>query len=546
MKNIFTICMTSFLVLLSFQACTEEELVTINDPLELDENSIQYQQFMEERAIQLIKTYRFDKLGNTIDRIKDPVARERVLALLTEYRTIAFNDALYFAKPNNDTIFFFPPNIEDRKEAKRISFYFTSPGPVVNERGVLHGFKNFPKVESLEFTNSLATGIKDLNTLTELKKFKWEFIPYYFNELNPDIELVPLPLEFDFSQNSKLENLSLNYAEMDNLKFPAHKIQSVGIGYSIIKKAEDIDAIAANTAIIRWSTSEENELVLKSKNIDSLFIDLAGLTSIDISETKLLTFDIMNVEKLKLNEGLKKLKLTATNLTEKPSFPKDLQNLYLTDYKLQDKNLSAITGLKNFTISCPGFDGLTVPTNVEELEFGIPWPYTAEVSSGINQDYSNLTKLKKVTIYNGTIDQAELVFPSNLEYIYFDSPQKMNGIGDYSNISSLKTFMGKYTNFEHAPKLPASLTKLDFFFLTLPSGSTLDISNLTNLNYLRINATTKDTPFTLVLPTNLTEIAVKAGYGGINSARGSIILPAGSTIINAPAWLSQYVHIGNI
>src|SRR5690606_22943195 len=144
MKKIFTVGIISLLALSSFQACTKEELITINDPLELDENSVQFQQYMEERAVQLIKKYRFDQLGNTIDRIKDPVVRERVIALLTEYRDRAFNEALYYAKPNGDTIFFFPPNIDNRFETKRLLISNLYQKAVVNEIGVLHGFKNFP------------------------------------------------------------------------------------------------------------------------------------------------------------------------------------------------------------------------------------------------------------------------------------------------------------------------------------------------------------------------------------------------------------------
>ena len=227
MKKIFTIGIISLLALSSFQACTKEELVTINNPLELDENSIQYQQYMEERAIQLIKEYRFDRLGNTIDRIKDPVARERVLALLAEYRNRAFNEALYYAKPNKDTIFFFPPNIDSRLEAKRLYISNLYQKAVVNEIGVLHGFKNFPNVETVDIGNSLATGIKDLNGLPELKTFNWTFEPYYFREFYPDVELAPRPLDFDFSQNHKLETVNISYVDLNNLKFHATKIKSV-------------------------------------------------------------------------------------------------------------------------------------------------------------------------------------------------------------------------------------------------------------------------------------------------------------------------------
>ncbi|MBX3255429.1 MAG: hypothetical protein KF862_14905 [Chitinophagaceae bacterium] len=547
MKKIFTISIVSALLLFCFQACTKEELVTINEPLELDENSIQYQQYMEERATQLIKQYRFDQLGNTIDRIKDPVARERVLALLTEYRDRAFNEALYYAKPNGDTVFFFPPNIDDRKEAIRLYISNLYQKSVVNEIGVLHGFKNFPKVETVEIGNSLATGIRDLNGLPELKTFNWTFEPYYFGQFYPEVELAPVPLELDFSQNHKLETIGISYVDLANLKFPAHKIQSVELASAIINKAEEIDAIATSNLGLE-GVSEQPSLILTGKNIDSLLTNLNLLNTLDISATNILTLDTRDVEKIKLNNGLKKLTLDADKLNEKPALPNSLEQLDIGGYKLSDKNFSAATSLKYFSFSSAGFNGLTLPTNVEEIQLTVPWPYTAEVNSGISQDYSNLTKLKKVTINQASIDLTSLVFPSSLEYISFSntSPEKISGIADFSSLNNLKSFLvGYYVAFEHMPKLPSSLSKFEARGVELPSGATMDLSNLTNLDYLRVNAWASQ-PFTLILPTNLTEAAVQAGYGSVNQAWGSILLPTGSTIVNAPAWLSQYVYIGDI
>ncbi|MFA7493971.1 MAG: hypothetical protein WCZ43_10720, partial [Proteiniphilum sp.] len=157
MNTRIIIAFASLWILLGFQACTKQELITVNEPVELDENSIQYQQYMVERATELIKAYRFDQLGNTIDRIKDSEAKARVTALLTEYRDRAFNEALYYATPSGDTIFFFPPGIDSRLEAKRLYISNLYQKAVVNEIGVLHGFKNFPAVETVDMGNSLAT-----------------------------------------------------------------------------------------------------------------------------------------------------------------------------------------------------------------------------------------------------------------------------------------------------------------------------------------------------------------------------------------------------
>jgi len=332
MKKIFTVGIISLLALSSFQACTKEELITINDPLELDENSVQFQQYMEERAVQLIKKYRFDQLGNTIDRIKDPVVRERVIALLTEYRDRAFNEALYYAKPNGDTIFFFPPNIDNRFETKRLLISNLYQKAVVNEIGVLHGFKNFPNVETVDIGNSLATGIKDLNSLPELKAFHWTFEPYYFAQFYPEVELAPRPLEFDFSQNDKLETVNIQYVDLANLKFPVTKIKNVSLTDAIVNKSQEINAITANDIRIA-GVSEAKDLVLTSQATDALILNLAGVSSLDMSEANIKTFtNGLGVEKIKFNEGLKKLSLNAIDLKELPTFPISIEELTVHNY----------------------------------------------------------------------------------------------------------------------------------------------------------------------------------------------------------------------
>ena len=477
-------------MLLLFQACTEEELVTINDPLELDENSLQYQQYMEERAIELIKTYRFDQLGNTIDRIKDPVTREKVLALLTEYRTIAFNEALYIAKPTNDTLFFFPPNVEDRKEAKGITLNYTMNSmTTLNAIGVLHGFKNFPKLENLIFYNSLATSIKDLNTLPELKRFDWRVDAYDFSQRYPDIELTPSPVDFDFSQNNKLEDLLLEYVEMGNLKFSTTKIKTVIIRNSVVNKGEDLDAFAANNLSI-YGASKSAELTLKSKNIDSLTLYLDGLSSLDISGANMLKLDLSskeNLEKIKLNEGLKKLvSFRAGKLTEKPNFPKSLQELYIENYSLSDKNFSTASGLKNMTWSGAGHNELVLPNSLEALTVSIPSPY-----SPINYDYSNLHNLKKITIQNGDFDQTTIQFPLGLESLSITSSGRrlsINDDGDYSDFVNLNTYAVKLATYSKMPKLPSSISKLELLFVYFEDDGKVDLSHLTNLNSFLIQA----------------------------------------------------------
>lgn len=537
MKTILTVAVAGLWILIAFQACTKQELVTVNEPLKLNENSIQYQQYMEERAIELIKKYRFDQLGNTIDRIKDPAAKERVLALLTEYRDRAFNEALYYAKPNGDTIFFFPPNIDDRKEAKRLLIGNPYQKAAVNEIGVLHGLKNFPKVETLDIGNSLATGIKDLDGLPELKTFNWTFVPYYFGEFYPDVELAPVPLALDFSQNHKLETVNIEYVDLANLKFPATKIKSLGLRDAIINKGEEIDAISANALGLKGIYEQPN-LVLTTKNIDSLLTDLNLVNLLDISATNILTLNTRNSEKIKLNNGLKKLILEAGNLKEKPVLSIGLEEATISDYKLSDRDFSSAASLKKISFHSTSFEGLVLPTSLEDVAFYID-RYNGS-GAGINSNYSNLARLKRVHIEGGGFDQTGLVFPPSLEYLSFSD--KASGYGNYSNLANLKEFESMGIELQRMPLFPSSLTKLSIYDLQLSENTTVDLSHLTNLNYLYLytNSYYQKTPVTLILPANLSQEVLQHIWN-VDGREGIIFLPTGSTIVNAPGWLEPYV-----
>ena len=538
MNTRIIIAFASLWILLGFQACTKQELITVNEPVELDENSIQYQQYMVERATELIKAYRFDQLGNTIDRIKDPTERQKVLALLTEYRDRAFNEALYYATPSGDTIFFFPPGIDSRLEAKRLYISNLYQKAVVNEIGVLHGFKNFPAVETVDMGNSLATGIKDLNGLPELKTFNWTFVPYYFGEFYPDVELAPVPLEFDFSENKKLEKINIHYVDLVNLKFPENKIPAVNFGSAIVNSADEIDRIAANSINITGTSTEEG-LALKSKNIDSLILNLTQLKVIDIGESEILNLRISLIEQLTLNNKIEKLTLFAENIKQKPAFPNSLKELTISSYPLSDKDFSTASGLKKMTWGGAGYNDLILPNSLEELTVSIPHPY-----SPVNYDYSNLSNLKKITIQDGDFDQATIQFPLNLESLTITSSGRrltINGDGDYSHLINLNTFAVKLATVSKMPQLPSSISKLELLFVHFKDDGEVDLSHLTNLGSFLLQAQSSEQPVTLILPGNISEAALQAGAASINATQ-AIFIPVGSTVVDAPNWMLKYIR----
>lgn len=490
--------------LLLFQACTKEKLVTVNEPLELDENSPQYQRYLAERAINFIKLYRFDKLGNTIDRITDPGIKAEVTALYNEYRKRAEEEALFYVTPANDTLYFIP-SIAGKPEAQTaLNINFTpivldaqNQRNLINTRGTLQGFKIFPNMEDVGFMNPLATGLKDLEYMPKLKSFSWDKMPDFMEAAYPDEDVrTPTKLNADFSKNGNLETLTLNYIDIADMKFPTHKLKVFLLNNnSVFNTNESLDGLAADNVTI-YAVSDRPDLVLKAKMMDSLKLS-SSVTHLDVSESDLLKLDITGAKKLTLNPGLKKLILNGQELAEKPVLPSGLEELSLTNYGLNDKDFSAASSLKSFEILGDiSNTGLILSASLEHILLG----YGAKTGS---MDYSSYTNLKAFTI-NGSPDLSEM------------------------------------------PRLPSSVATIDFNgFNISATNPTLDLIHLTNIDFLRIFIFST-TPVTLKLPHNLIEQAVQAGYGGVNEVRGSIILPPGSVIENAQDWLSDYVYIGNI
>lgn len=542
MKRILTIILAfSFF---GFLSCTKERLVIKETELEFDENSEEYQTYQAERAMQYIRTFRFEKLGDVLDKINDPTVKKSLQDSLSRYRYLAANEALYYLTKNNDTLFFMPPI-----NGTQIGTNFLgNDNRLVNDKGVIHGFKNFPETETLHFYNNLASGVEGLEFLPNLKILRWVINPDDVIRKYPGEDFEYVPVRADLSRNAELKEIAVSGIELGNFIYPDHELELFSNGGIFATAGGNriptgsLDGLWAKT--ISVGGDADPDFKMKNVRTDSLYFSSA-IKNFDISETEIKGLKIGQIEKLVLNDKLERLWLSSGNLLSKPNFPQSLEELDLSGYELSDKDFSSTSNLKKISLSTKSFEGLLLPGSIEDITFYLD-RYNGS-SAGINRDYSNLPRLKSVTINNGDFDQTGLIFPESLEYLsFFDwSPINVRGAGDYSNLHNLKTFAANQVSFERMPVLPASLSTLQLNGISLPEASTMDLGNLTNLDFLRVHAYYSE-PVTLILPDNLTEAAVSAGYGGVNGVWASIILPVGSTIVNAPEWLSQYVYIGTL
>jgi len=375
-------------------SCTKQELVTVNDPIELDENSRQYQEYMVERAIYSIKVYRFERLGDIVPRIKDPEMRAKVDALYAEYRAKAKADVLYIVTPKNDTLFFKPYAANDAKNFSEDfepgfwnSFRY---GAVINVEGVLQGFQNYPNVTSFSISNSLATGLKGLEFMPKMTRFQWNRpITFDLDKLkdrHPEREFAPFKLKADLSQNHKLESIDLQYVDMSDMVFPSHKLKKFSLGGGSIV-SHNLNSVNAEEITVSRSQSAALELSLSNTVGKISLEDISGLRKLDLKNMKvdetIVLKALPDIEELILPEVM-----TGGLSIRTPSLKK---------LDLKDAN-----GMGNLGLEMPDLEELTLPDAIMgNLNLQLPLVEELALPSSIKGKMTIMTsKLKKLDMKN--------------------------------------------------------------------------------------------------------------------------------------------------
>lgn len=523
MKHIRIILPLFVIVTLLFGSCTKEVLQIIDEPIEIDENSVEYQQYLFERARTAIALYRFEKVDGILDRITEPSLQEEVLELYNLYKTKAKNEGLFIVEETTkDSLYFLIiPRYEYIPPAEATSLYiiFDDAPNMINARGALQGFKNYPKLELLSVEKALPTEVIDLEKMPNLKSFKWSGISSIeFETLFPSEEFEFIPLQADLSKNHQLEEINVSFIESGNITFPNHQLENISIRGKISQGS--LDGLKVKEVLIIEDVSpDENNLIIKDSKIDNLTFKVMSVENLNIAESDIkslnMRYHVKALETLQLNEGLEELYLSAGNLKERLNFPNSLKNLTLSSYPF-DPDFSALTQLDSLIFSqsranSDDFNASTLklPTSLKHIYFG----------SGSN------------IITDG------MQLPESLESIRFDTDTKGNM--DLSYLPKLKEVAFYNNSITEDLKLPASVEKVDMQFSVANQESFIvDLSHLTNIYYLRVQTYSDTGTVTLILPETLTEQALMAP-GTTTSA--NIFLKTGSTIVNAPVWLDKYV-----
>lgn len=548
-KFIYTILSLCSVAL--FASCEKGDILNIvNQDIDLNENSSEYQEYLKERIDTYLAIYRFEEAKRSIAKITDSAIKKDIWLKYNRYYQEALKQGCGYILESGDTLFLKVKN-DDNIASNQLEilteFYDYVGLKSTNKDVTLWGLANFPSLETLSFPSCFVSKVQDLDKLTKLKVFWFEANKEKYDWWFTNKPFKPVDMAgYDLSKNNQLETLSFKGANLTNLKVPATTLQSLSLKNGVYTNA-NLNNIHAKVIDIENSDAADEQLILNNKALQALSI------STNTAENK--AFKLLNVA----NTSLHKL-YVVENADKEHSLKKIILNdkidtLTLGGYlnqivslheSVELEGLSKLNKLKYFAYN-PDFSAVAtkdLPKNIEFLVLGGSGnvPYKDNDSF----DYSHLTKLK--TYSNGKFLSANMKFPEQLDSIHLFPSM---AFGDIKNIDFSHTKLTSgYIYIGHLEKdgkpipmfksivFPATLKRIELYNL---KTEVLDLSRCTQLEALTLDDTTSDELYIkkVILPKNLKKSTFKREPTEFWSGYTIILRDVNkdTVIENKPSWL---------
>lgn len=541
-KFIYTILSLCSVAL--FASCEKGDILNIvNQDIDLNENSSEYQEYLKERIDTYLAIYRFEEAKRSITKITDPTIKKDIWLKYNRYYQEALTQGCGYILESGDTLFLKVKNDDNiaSNQLKSLSEFYDYVGlKSTNKDITLWGLANFPSLETLWFPSCFVSKVQDLDKLTKLKVFSFEANKEKYDWWFTNKPFKPVDMAgYNLSKNNQLETLSFKGADLTNLKVPTTTLQSLSLKNGVYTNA-NLNNIHAKVINIESSDAADEQLIINNKALQSL--------SISTNTTENKAFKLLNVA----NTSLRKLNVVE-NADEAHSLKKIILNdkidtLTVGGYlnqivslhkSVELEGLSKLNKLKHFAYN-PDFSAVAtkdLPKNIEYLE--VDGSGNVPYKDNDSFDYSHLTKLKVYS--NGKFLSANMKFPEQLDSIHLFPSVAFGDIKiiDFSNtkLTAGYVYIGQLEkNGEPIPMFkkmifPATLKRIELYNL---KTEVLDLSRCTQLEKLTINETGLENLHIkkIILPKNLKKSQFVGEY--------SISLQniSNNTVIeNKPSWL---------
>ena len=555
-KTYITLAATTALAL-ALNSCQKGDLLNVvQDDVELNENTAQYQDFIKERVTDYARAYRFEQARANLPKLTDEANRKEGERIINFYHAKALKDGFAYLLPNGDSLFLKMKNEENLPPEKiehilQFNQYAEFKG--LGQDVTLWGAANFPNTKSIYIDEAQITKMLDLDKLTKLEEVRLIFEAGNFDYTLwfPNRPFKPIDVSgYDFSKNDKITWMEFKNCNLTAPKVPANVLPTVNAQYCLFNSST-INSFKARSIKLDGSKSQEPNIKVKNPYLRRLHVSNSeglkegtDILSFDVSESDLTYLSIYQggkkaipTKEIKLNSKLDSLFLYGSTQEYAPK----QGNVKLV-------GLEKLSGLKLLSFN---------PEYIWLLPQEIPCPVTSltiagsgdvDIKEGTLVDYSKVKGLK--VLRNEKYITATTKYPTQLDTLQlapFRYAGKLEQLDlSHLNVKTISLELGnvyrvgisdfgdkKNTLYLKRVVLPATITSAK---LEDMATEVLDLSKLDNVSKLEIDDIYQEERSVkeIIFPKNLKRSNFK------NNNDFLIRVDKGKTkLVNYPSWVTQ-------
>ena len=555
-KTYITLAATTALAL-ALNSCQKGDLLNVvQDDVELNENTAQYQDFIKERVTDYARAYRFEQARANLLKLTDEANRQEGERIINFYHAKALKDGFAYLLPNGDSLFLKMKNEENLPPEKiehilQFNQYAEFKG--LGQDVTLWGAANFPNTKGIYIDEAQITKMLDLDKLTKLEEVRLIFESGNFDYTLwfPNRPFKPIDVSgYDFSKNDKITWMEFKNCNLTAPKVPANVLPTVNAQYCLFNSST-INSFKARSIKLDGSKSQEPNIKVKNPYLRRLHVSNSeglkegtDILSFDVSESDLTYLSIIQggkkaipTKEIKLNSKLDSLFLYGSTQEYAPK----QGNVKLV-------GLEKLSGLKLLSFN---------PEYIWLLPQDIPCPVTSltiagsgdvDLKEGTLVDYSKVKGLK--VLRNEKYITATTIYPTQLDTLQL-APFRYTGELEqldlsHLNVKTVSLKLGnvyrvgisdfgdkKNTLYLKRVVLPATITSAK---LEKMATEVLDLSKLDNVSKLEIDDIYQEERSVkeIIFPKNLKRSNFK------NNNDFLIRVDKGKTkLVNYPSWVTQ-------
>ena len=544
-KTYITLAATTALAL-ALNSCQKGDLLNVvQDDVELNENTAQYQEFIKERVTDYARAYRFEQARANLPKLTDEANRKEGERIINFYHAKALKDGFAYLLPNGDSLFLKMKN-EENLPPEKIE-YISLSNQYAEFKGLgqdvtLWGAANFPNTKSIYIDEAQITKMLDLDKLTKLEEVRLIFDADNFDYTLwfPNRPFKPIDVSgYDFSKNDKITWMEFKNCDLTAIKAPTNVFPMFKASYCEYN-ANTINTPRARKMQFETCNILDPDIKVTNPHLRSLTITTdynannRGFRTFDISASRINYFSIYQqsskqheVEEIKLNQYLDTLEIVGLGNRQK---------------KAKIVGLDKINKLKRLAYDFNTWPMLPqdIPCAVTSLSLPASSPPDIKVRTQI--DYTKVQGLRELEVQQ--FITANTIYPENLDSLtlkphsYIDPVKKLDL--SHTKLKRCELYFGwTYGTQENRPdmprieliKMPTTIEKLD---LSSIETDVLDLTGLDNLRFLKINDDLVNPIKRIIFPKNLKRSNFKKSDDFI------IRVDKGKTkLVNYPSWVTQ-------